>query len=245
MRGTAMYIGGGGALWRKYKQQNNTKFKDNMNPDYGVYIVLFLMRFIRGPPLCVLLFTINFKGANAMKNDKNKKIKIFSEKVGKTGSQFRDYNIEAQNPVQKFLNKEKTVVINKGLKVNQFKKHIRISLNNFRIDIYRLYKKMYEKEYLTDETAFVDNALYDDYDFLENKVAVMDFKMTVKNDLLYEVLNSLEQHQRDIIYLSLCEEMSDMEIGKKLKMSRSKVQRIKQKLKKEIYNAMTGGKDDE
>lgn len=245
MRGTAMYIGGGGALWRKYKQQNNTKFKDNMNLDYGVYIVLFLMRFIRGPPLCVCFFTINFKGANAMKNNKNKKIKIFSEKVGKTGSQFRDYNIEAQNPIQIILNKEKTAMTNKGLTVNQFKKHIRTSLQNFRIDIYRLYKKIHEKEFLTEESDIGKDVSYDNYDFLENKVIVMDFKMTVKNDLLYEVLNSLEQHQRDIIYLSLCEEMSDMEISKRLKMSRSKVQRIKQKLKKEIYDVMTGGKQDE
>ena len=180
-----------------------------------------------------------------MKNDKNKKIEFFFEKVGKTGSQFRDYNIEAQNPIQIILNKEKTAMTNKGLTVNQFKKHIRTSLQNFRIDIYRLYKKIHEKEFLTEEFDIGKDVSYDNYDFLENKVIVMDFKMTVKNDLLYEVLNSLEQHQRDIIYLSMCEEMSDMEISKKLKMSRSKVQRIKQKLKKEIYDVMTGGKQDE
>lgn len=70
---------------------------------------------------------------------------------------------------------------------------------------------------------------------------IMNFKMTVKNDLLYEVLNAMEQQQRDIIYLSLCEKMSDRETGKRLQMSRSKVQRIKQQMKIEIYNAMTGG----
>ena len=91
----------------------------------------------------------------------------------------------------------------------------------------------------------LESEAYDDYSFLENKVIVMDFKMTVKNDLLYEVLNAMEQHQRDIIYLSLCEDMSDQEIGKRLKMSRSKVQRIKQKLKNEIYSAMTGGLHNE
>ena len=84
----------------------------------------------------------------------------------------------------------------------------------------------------------------DDYDFLENKVVVMNFKMTVKNDLLYEVLSSMEQQHRDIIYLSLCEDLSDREIGERLKLSRAKVQRIKQKLKKEIYNVMTGGAKD-
>lgn len=197
----------------------------------GFILSFLLCNLSEDLPTC-LLFTTNFKGANVMKKGKNKKIEIFFEKVGKTGSQFRDYNIEAQNPIQIILNKEKTAMTNKGLTVNQFKKHIRTSLQNFRIDIYRLYKKIHEKEFLTEESDIGKDVSYDNYDFLENKVIVMDFKMTVKNDLLYEVLNSLEQHQRDIIYLSMCEEMSDMEISKKLKMSRSKVQRIKQKLKK-------------
>lgn len=81
----------------------------------------------------------------------------------------------------------------------------------------------------------------DDYEFLENMVDVMDFKMIIKNDLLYEILNAMEQQHRDIIYLSLCEDWSDREIGEALSLSRSKVQRIKQKLKKEIYEAMIGG----
>lgn len=36
-----------------------------------------------------------------------------------------------------------------------------------------------------------------------------------------------------IVYLSLCEEMSDREIGKKVRISRPKVQRIKQKIKRQ------------
>ena len=69
--------------------------------------------------------------------------------------------------------------------------------------------------------------------------------LTVKNDLLYEVLNSMEQQQRDIVYLSLCKDMSDKKIGEKLKMSRSSVQRIKQSMKRRIYDAMTGGSKNE
>lgn len=97
---------------------------------------------------------------------------------------------------------------------------------------------------LTDEILGVEYEICDDYDFLENKVVVMNFKMTVKNDLLYEVLSSMEQQHRDIIYLSLCEDLSDREIGERLKLSRAKVQRVKQKLKNEIYNVMTGGAKD-
>lgn len=242
MRGTAMYIGGGGALWRKYNQQNNTKFKDNMNPDYGVYIVLFLMRFIRGPPLCVLLFTINFKGANAMKNDKNK---IFFENVGKFGRECCQYNTETQNSVQIFLNEENCDMLDKQMIVNRFKKYVRVSMNNFRINIYKAQTRLMKREILSDDAQIIEEETYDDYDFLENKIAVMNFKMTIKNDLLYEVLNSMEQLHRNIVYLSLCENVSDNEIGKKLKMPRSTVQYVKQKLKKEIYDAMTGGRCDE
>lgn len=132
-------------------------------------------------------------------------------------------------------------MINKGLVINQFKKRIRKSLNNLRINIYRADTKRREREFLTDESFENKGEICDDYDFLENKVTVMNFEMTVKNDLLYDVLNTMEQQRRDIVYLSLCEEMSDRKIGEKLQMSRSKVQRIKQKMKIKIYNAMTGG----
>lgn len=175
-----------------------------------------------------------------MKNNKN-----FFENVGNLGMLDCEYIIEAQNPHQNFLDEEKTVMPDAKLIVNQFKKKVRVSLYNLRVNIYNADNRQEEREFLTDDNCVLESEVYDDYSFLENKVAVMDFKMTVKNDLLYEVLNAMEQHQRDIIYLSLCEEMSDQEIGKRLRMSRSKVQRIKQKLKDEIYSVMTGGVHNE
>lgn len=130
---------------------------------------------------------------------------------------------------------------NENLTVNQFKKKVRISLLNLKINKYKRYIRLCEKEVLMDEIFLFEGEFQDDYSFLENRVTVMNFKMTVKNDLLYAVLNAMEQPQRDIIYLSLCEEMSDREIGERLQMSRSRVQRIKQQMKIKIYNAMTGG----
>lgn len=129
---------------------------------------------------------------------------------------------------------------NEQLVVNQFKSFVRKSLQNYCIDLYRTGRKLQDIEIRPSE-FFESREFYDDYDFLENKVIVLNFKMTVKNDLLYEVLNSMEQHQRDIIYLSLCEGWSDRKIGVILNMSRSQVQRIKQQMKKEIYDAMTEG----
>lgn len=78
--------------------------------------------------------------------DTNKN-KDFYENVSKSGKLFRDYIIEMQNPVQKILNEEKAAMINKSLVVNQFKKKIRTSLSNFRIDIYRVYSKLKEREF--------------------------------------------------------------------------------------------------
>ena len=93
------------------------------------------------------------------------KIKDFYENVSKSGKLFRDYIIEMQNPVQKILNEEKAAMINKSLVVNQFKKRIRTSLSNFRIDIYRVYSKLKKREIFTDELLGVEDEMYDDYDF--------------------------------------------------------------------------------
>lgn len=125
------------------------------------------------------------------------------------------------------------------------RKKVRNSLYNFRIGIYRKESHRRRKELLMDNSIVEEREVYDDYLFLENEVSVLDFKMTVKNDLLYEVLNALDQNHRDIIYMNLCEKMSDQQIGKKLNLSRSKVQRIKQKIKNEIYEAMSGGLKNE
>lgn len=180
-----------------------------------------------------------------MNKENFNKNKNFSKNLGNLGKSHREYIIKAQNPHQNFLNEEKTDMNDKSLVVNQFKKKVSDSLHNFRIDIHRKDTKRQERMLLTEEKFIREEGFYDNYVFLENTVIVMDFKMTVKNDLLYEVLNSMEQQQRDIIYLSLCKDMSDKKIGEKLKLSRSSVQRIKQSMKKQIYDAMTGGSKNE
>lgn len=68
-----------------------------------------------------------------------------------------------------------------------------------------------------------------EYDFLENHIQVLNFNLTIKNDLLYELLSALEQRQRDILYLSVCENLSDFKIAGMLNMSRSAVQRLRVK----------------
>lgn len=129
--------------------------------------------------------------------------------------------------------------------VNRFKKFIRVSLQNQAINLHKKHSRIKEIEKELEEAMLYDEAVYDEYSFLENFVRVMDFNMMVKNDLLYEALNSMEQKHRDIIYLSICESWSDNRIGKRLNMSRSSVQRIKKQLHDELRKKLVGGEEDD
>ncbi len=86
---------------------------------------------------------------------------------------------------------------------------------------------------------------FEDIDFFENRVRMLNLDIIIKNDLLYELLRSLEQYQRDIIYLSMCQNYTDREIGEKLNMSRSSVQRMKTKLRTYLKDKLTGGDANE
>ena len=86
---------------------------------------------------------------------------------------------------------------------------------------------------------------FEDLDFFENRVRMLNLDIIIKNDLLYELLRSLEQYQRDIIYLSMCQNYTDREIGEKLNMSRSSVQRMKTKLRTYLKDKLTGGDANE
>ena len=174
-----------------------------------------------------------------MKNSKK-----ISENVGNSGILDCYSILEGQNPFQNYFEEDLTVD-EKRLLVNKFKKYMKISLKNSSINIYKKRQRLERTEMLSDDLLIMESEIYDDYSFLENQIVVMDFKMTIKNDLLYEVLKSMDKKHRDIIYMSLCEKMSDQRIAKKLNMSRSKVQRIKQKMKGVIYKAMSGGLENE
>lgn len=87
--------------------------------------------------------------------------------------------------------------------VNRFKKFIRVSLQNHSINLHKKHSRLKELEIELEDAMLYDEAVYDEYSFLENFVRVMDFNMMIKNDLLYEALRSMEQRHRDIVYLSL------------------------------------------
>ncbi len=128
--------------------------------------------------------------------------------------------------------------------IKQFKKLVCISLKNESINLHIKRKRLLEFEVLEDDLVIESFEVLEDYAFLENSVRVMNFDMVVKNDLLYEVLASWHQLQRNIIYISLCENWSDQKIGLRLNMSRSTVQRIKKKLQDELRQKLNGGCDE-
>lgn len=66
---------------------------------------------------------------------------------------------------------------------------------------------------------------------INEKLNVNQFKKKVRISLLNLKINKHKKHIK----------LREREIGKKMRISRSKVQRIKQKMKKTIYNAMIGG----
>ena len=132
----------------------------------------------------------------------------------------------------------------KDILVERFNAYTKTSLRHCLYHI-RLKKRRLEENETVVDFSECNFEAKNDYDFLENSVKVMGFDMIVKNDLLYEALRSLEQYQRDIIYLSICERLSDRKIGTMMNMSRSKVQRIKVKVKEQLIKAMKGDVNDE
>ena len=72
-----------------------------------------------------------------MKEKNLEKNKKSSKNLGNLGSLDCEYIIKAQNPHQIFLNGEKTDMNDKSLVVNQFKKKVRVSLYNLRVNIPR------------------------------------------------------------------------------------------------------------
>lgn len=129
--------------------------------------------------------------------------------------------------------------------VKQFKKLIGISLKNESINLHKRRSRIREHEISSEEIILSENESNDKYSFMESRVRVMNFDMVVKNDLLYAVLISWQQRHRDIVYLSFCEQWSDMKIGERLKMPRSTVQRIKKQLQEEIKCKLNGESDEE
>lgn len=127
--------------------------------------------------------------------------------------------------------------------IKRFDSYAKASMRNCLYHIRLKRKRVIENETVTDIEEICVTT-FDDYDFIENSVRVLGFDMIIKNDLLYEILKSLEQKHRDVLYLSACESLSDRIIGERLNISRPAVQRIKSKVMKELRKKLIGDSDE-
>ena len=79
----------------------------------------------------------------------------------------------------------------------------------------------------------------------KNQLTVFEFEIEITNDLLEEALKHLTKRKRDVILLSFFEEMSDVEIAKKMKLVRSTVNEHKKRSLEILKELMKGYITDE
>lgn len=126
------------------------------------------------------------------------------------------------------------------LVVLQFKKLVRTALRNARTDFLRKYCRTAEKEIDLDDALMLEADLEDEFSFLENHVSMLGHQIPFKNDLLYEILCSMTQRERDILFLGYCYGWSDQKIADHLHMSRSAVQRMRKRAFEELQDKLIG-----
>lgn len=117
---------------------------------------------------------------------------------------------------------------------------MKTSLKNCLYHIRLKNKKRIENEICFDAERLERISISEDFNVDENYIDVLDFDLMIKNDLLFETLKRLDKYQRDIIYLSVCKQMSDREISEYINMSRQKVQRIKTRVMRFLKEMMIG-----
>ncbi len=104
------------------------------------------------------------------------------------------------------------------------------------IDYKNRQKQMREMEI---PSIIVDEGMFFDDDFLfANSLKVLNFEIQIQNELFYDALKTMHQKSIDILYLSACENMSDYEIAKYLKLPRTTVQYIRTSTREKIKKMM-------
>ena len=112
---------------------------------------------------------------------------------------------------------------------NRFKKFVYTSLQNCVKDYYKKEETNEKYEFLVDDFSDLKQTHTDKYFLNENKIIIMNETIYIENDELFEGLLGLDVTQREIVYLSIYEELSDAAISERLSIHRRTVQRIRKK----------------
>ena len=124
----------------------------------------------------------------------------------------------------------------KDERVWQFIGYCKTCLRFEKLDYIKVQQVAFENEIPIDFIGYL-GAYSGDIE-IENMLKVMNREIAIKNDLFYESLLKLKKREVDVLYLSVCEEMSDAEISKELNIPRSTVQYLKVKTKEKIRRMM-------
>ena len=112
---------------------------------------------------------------------------------------------------------------------NRYKKIVNTSLQNGVKDYYKKEENTEKYESLVDDFSDLRQTYMDKYFLNENKIVIMNETIYIENDELFEGLLGLDVTQREIVYLSIYEELSDAAISERLAIHRRTVQRIRKK----------------
>ena len=125
--------------------------------------------------------------------------------------------------------------------MKMFSAYVRISLKNCSLNYIRKERRRKAHEVLSPDLDGKYYTMQDDYPTQNNVLEIMDSAICIRQDLLYDVLRSMEKRRREVAYMSFGFGMSDQKIAETMQIPRSTVQRIKKQALEELREKMKEG----
>ncbi|MBQ5869660.1 MAG: sigma-70 family RNA polymerase sigma factor [Lachnospiraceae bacterium] len=125
--------------------------------------------------------------------------------------------------------------------MKMFSAYVRISLKNCSLNYIRKERRRKAHEVLSPDLDGKYYTMQDDFPTQNNVLEIMDSAICIRQDLLYDVLRSMEKRRREVAYMSFGLGMSDQKIAETMQIPRSTVQRIKKQALEELREKMKEG----
>ena len=125
--------------------------------------------------------------------------------------------------------------------MKMFSAYVRISLKNCSLNYIRKERRRKAHEVLSPDLDGKYYTMQDDFPTQNHVLQIMDSAICIRQDLLYDVLRSMEKRRREVAYMSFGLGMSDQKIAETMQIPRSTVQRIKKQALEELREKMKEG----
>ena len=125
--------------------------------------------------------------------------------------------------------------------MKMFSAYVRISLKNCSLNYIRKERRRKAHEVLSPDLDGKYYTMQDDFPTQNHVLQIMDSAICIRQDLLYDVLRSMEKRRREVAYMSFGLGMSDQKIAEIMQIPRSTVQRIKKQALEELREKMKEG----